>query len=191
MQPLYTIGHSTHPIEEFIAILQAHGIQHLADVRGIPRSRHVPWFNEDQLPATLRQAGIGYSHHALLGGRRHTQKDSPNQGWKNASFRGYADYMATPEFARGLRELDRLIQKKRVAIMCAEAVPWRCHRNLIADAQVAQGRQVYHIFNATTAKPHTMIGFGMAEHTRHGIVMHYPAQKPSETSKIQEATLWD
>jgi len=123
-------------------------------VRTVPQSRHNPQFGQEELAAALQQAGIGYMHLGKLGGLRHSSKDSINLGWQNSSFRGFADYMATPEFQQGLDELKAIAEKKRVAIMCAEAVPWRCHRSLIADALTTQGWQVLHIQSKKTASPH-------------------------------------
>ncbi len=133
-----TVGHSTHPIDEFIGILQAHGIRRLVDVRTIPRSRRNPQFNRENLPGSLQSAGIEYHHMPGLGGLRHPRKDSMNTGWRNASFRGYADYMQTPEFGENLDRLIDLASDTATAIMCAEAVPWRCHRSLISDALAAR-----------------------------------------------------
>ena len=130
---LWTVGHSTRSLDDFIALLQAHGIRRLVDVRTIPRSRHNPQFNKDQLPESMKQAGIQYVHMPALGGLRHACRDSVNGAWRNASFRGFADYMQTAEFEVALKELIRLARSRRTAIMCAEAVPWRCHRSLIAD----------------------------------------------------------
>ncbi len=123
-------------------------------MRTVPQSRHNPQFGQEELAAALQQAGIGYMHLGKLGGLRHSSKDSINLGWQNSSFRGFADYMATPEFQQGLDELKAIAEKKRVAIMCAEAVPWRCHRSLIADALTTQGWQVLHIQSKKTASPH-------------------------------------
>jgi len=123
-------------------------------VRTVPQSRHNPQFGQEELAAALQQAGIGYMHLGKLGGLRQSSKDSINLGWQNSSFRGFADYMATPEFQQGLDELKAIAEKKRVAIMCAEAVPWRCHRSLIADALTTQGWQVLHIQSKKTASPH-------------------------------------
>lgn len=159
LKVLYTLGHSTHSIEEFIALLSAHGIRHLVDVRSIPKSRHVPQFNTDALASSLHSAGIGYTHLKSLGGRRSTRKDSLNTGWRNASFRGYADYMATPEFAAGLAALIEIARTAPTAIMCAEAVPWRCHRSLVADAMMLQGWGVRDILSAAPAKEHKLTPF--------------------------------
>ncbi len=153
MHTIYTIGHSTRTIEQFIELLKAHDIEELVDVRTIPKSRHNPQFGAEELAASLQRAGIAYKHLAKLGGLRHASKDSVNLGWQNISFRGFADYMATSEFQAGLDELKALAEKKTVAIMCAEAVPWRCHRSLIADALAVQGWQVLHIQSRKTASP--------------------------------------
>jgi uncharacterized protein (DUF488 family) len=166
-----TIGHSTHPIEEFIGMLQAHGIRRLVDVRTIPRSRHNPQFNRDSLPASLEAAGIGYRHMPGLGGLRHARKDSTNTGWRNASFRGYADYMQTPEFNENLNDLMQLAEEAPTAIMCAEAVPWRCHRSLIADALIARKVAVLEIANAARTHPHAMTAFAKVS----GQQVTYPA----------------
>jgi uncharacterized protein (DUF488 family) len=158
-QLVLTIGHSTHPLEEFIALLKAHGIKRLIDVRTIPRSHHNPQFNAETLPAKLCAAGISYMHLKKLGGLRHARVDSPNIGWRNASFRGYADYMQTAEFRKALERLIRLASGKPSAIMCAEAVPWRCHRSLIADALEVKRIPVAHIMSATRAQPHGLTPF--------------------------------
>ena len=142
---ILTIGHSTRALEAFIFLLQEDGVEWLADVRSIPRSRHNPQFNRDALPESLSVAGIGYSHIAGLGGFRKPRADSPNMHWKNAGFRGYADYMQTAQFRDSLEALLGLAQEKRVAVMCAEALPWQCHRSLIADALVVRGVRVVHI----------------------------------------------
>ena len=159
MHTIYTIGHSTHTIEQFIELLKAHGIEELVDVRTIPRSRHNPQFGREDLAASLQQAGIAYTHLGKLGGLRHASKDSVNLGWQNTSFRGFADYMATPEFKSGLDELKSLAEQKTIAIMCAEAVPWRCHRSLISDALTILGWQVLHIQSRKTANPHELTPF--------------------------------
>ena len=159
MQTIYTIGHSTRTIEQFIELLKAHGIKELVDVRTVPRSRHNPQFGAEELAASLQRSGIAYKHLAKLGGLRHASKDSINLGWQNPSFRGFADYMATLEFQTGLDELKALAEKKTVAIMCAEAVAWRCHRSLIADALAIQGWQVLHIQSRKTASLHELTSF--------------------------------
>jgi uncharacterized protein (DUF488 family) len=166
-----TIGHSNRSIEEFVAMLRAHGVERLVDVRTMPRSRHNPQFNLDELPGSLAESGIEHRHMPGLGGLRHAHKDSRNTGWQNASFRGYADYMETPEFESNLRALIELGAEKRTAIMCAESVPWRCHRSLIADALTARGIEVSHIMSATKANPHKMTSFARVEGER----VRYPS----------------
>ena len=172
-----TIGHSTRSLEELLELLEAHGVEHLADVRTIPRSRHNPQFNRERLARELRRAGIGYTHMPNLGGLRHARSDSPNQGWRNASFRGFADYMQTLEFKAGIGALIEMAVSARTAIMCAEAVPWRCHRSLIADALCARGSRVEHILSATRAEPHALTAFAMVEGTR---VTYPPEPLPLE-----------
>jgi uncharacterized protein (DUF488 family) len=161
-----TIGHSTHPIDEFIRMLLANDVELVADVRTIAKSRHNPQFGEDELRVSLKDAGIEYRRLEGLGGLRHTTKDSVNGAWRNASFRGYADYMQTPAFDDALAELIELARSKTVAIMCAEAVPWRCHRSLIGDALLARGIRVDDIMSATSTKPHGMTRFAQVDGTR-------------------------
>jgi uncharacterized protein (DUF488 family) len=156
---MLTIGHSTRTIEDFLAMLAAHGVQRLVDVRTIPKSRRVPQFNSDALAASLREQGIDYLHLKSLGGLRHAKKDSVNLGWRNASFRGYADYMATDEFRSALSRLLALAREKRTAIMCAEAVPWRCHRSLISDALLVRGVHVDDIMSASLLRQHELTPF--------------------------------
>ena len=151
-----TVGHSTRALKDFVALLLAHGVNQLIDVRTIPRSRHNPQFNLERLPRPLQRAGIRYRHMAGLGGLRHARRDSINTGWRNASFRGFADYMQTPEFEEALDQLIDLAQKRRTAIMCAEAVPWRCHRSLIGDALLVRGLRVEEIASQTRTRPHTL-----------------------------------
>ena len=167
-----TIGHSTHPLDEFIQILQAHGVTLVADVRTVPRSWRNPQFNKDSLPESLKKVGVGYIHLAGLGGLRRTHADSVNTGWRNASFRGYADYMQTPEFAASLDELIQIARKDRIAVMCAEAVPWRCHRSLIADALTVRGIPVEDIMSLTHRTPHTLTAFAKAQGER----LTYPGE---------------
>jgi uncharacterized protein (DUF488 family) len=171
---VWTVGHSTRPIEQFLALLAEHSIERLVDVRTVPRSRHNPQFNRDALPAALESVGIAYSHVKELGGLRHARKDSPNTGWRNASFRGFADYMLTPEFEQALDGLVALAGRERAAIMCAEAVPWRCHRSLIADALTARGTGVMHIMGPGRSQPHTLTPFARVEGTR----VTYPGDQP-------------
>ena len=161
-----TIGHSTHPIDEFVEILRAHQVGLLVDVRTVPKSRHNPQFNSDALAESLSGAGIGYERMAALGGLRHPRPDSPNGGWRNDSFRGYADYMQTQPFAEALEVLLDRAAERRTAIMCAEAVPWRCHRSIIADALVVRSIPVLHIMSATSARPHTLHSFARVEGRR-------------------------
>lgn len=168
---IMTIGHSTHPIDEFISMLQAHGVHQLVDVRTIPKSRRVPQFNQDALAKKLETSGIHYIHLKALGGLRHAKKDSINLGWRNASFRGYADYMSTDEFRAALDRLLELAHAKRTAIMCAEAVPWRCHRSLIGDALLVRGVQVEDIMSATSRHPHQLTPFARVQ----GHEITYPA----------------
>ena len=156
---LLTIGHSTRPIDEFIQLLKDHGVKEIVDVRSIPKSRHCPQFNSEPFEESLWKAGIGYTHIEKLGGLRHSRKDSVNLGWRNASFRGFADYMATPEFSEGLDELTRIARMRRVAIMCAEAVPWRCHRSLIADAMSGKGWEVRDILSSNAPTEHRLTPF--------------------------------
>ena len=158
MTKIWTIGHSTRTIEEFIGALQANGIKLVADVRLLPGSKRYPQFNKEELMKSLRQDGIGYEHFPELGGRRKAWKDSPNTAWRNESFRGYADHMETAEFARGITRLQRMAGSHgTTAIMCAEAVWWKCHRSLIADYLKVQGIEVIHTIdeNKTEAHPFT------------------------------------
>ncbi len=163
---LFTIGHSTRSAEEFIDLLKANSITCLVDVRTVPRSARNPQFNRETLPQTLAQAGIGYLHMSGLGGLRHARGDSINRGWRNASFRGYADYMQTEEFEGSLNDLIALVSKQTVAIMCAEAVPWRCHRSLIGDALVVRGFDVQDITGPGKTRPHVLTPFARVEGTR-------------------------
>jgi len=162
---IMTVGHSTHPIIEFIEILKAHHVKQIFDVRTVPRSRHNPQFNKDELPNSLLKNGITYRHLPGLGGLRHTRKDSVNTAWKNASFRGYADYMQTPEFEQSLEELISLAAKALTAIMCAEAVPWRCHRSMIGDALLVRGITVVDIMSETSSRAHELTSFAVVEGT--------------------------
>lgn len=155
---LFTVGHSTRDIDEFVALLQAHDIDRLVDVRRFPGSRRYPQFGSESLARTLAAHDIAYEHAEALGGRRPTSAASPNGAWRNASFRGYADYMMTREFHDALARVLDLAKDENVVVMCAEAVPWRCHRNLIADAAVARGVAVRHILSAERTDEHSLSG---------------------------------
>jgi uncharacterized protein (DUF488 family) len=161
-------------------MLEAHGIRLLVDVRTIPKSRRNPQFNRETLAASLRAAGIEYHHLPGLGGLRHARKDSPNAAWRNASFRGYADYMQTPEFAENLARLIDLASDAPTAIMCAEAVPWRCHRSLIADALTARGIPVTEILSASKSQPHSITPFARVE----GEQVTYPGKQPETAASV-------
>ncbi|MGP5196958.1 DUF488 domain-containing protein [Arthrobacter rhombi] len=175
---LHTVGHSTHPVEEFVELLRAHGVQRIVDVRTVPKSRHNPQFGIDQLPASLAGYGLDYQRIESLGGLRHTTKASPNTGWRNASFRGYADYMQTPEFDAGIQQLVASTAERPVAIMCAEAVPWRCHRSMIGDAMLVRGFEVLDIFSPTKATAHTLTSFAQVE----GTTITYPPEKSTPSA---------
>lgn len=170
---ILTVGHSNHSIDEFLALLKSHNVKRLVDVRTIPKSRHNPQFNRDALAASLRAAHIAYTHLPKLGGLRHARPDSVNTGWNNSSFRGFADYMQTPEFATALARLEKLARTRLCAIMCAEAVPWRCHRSLIADALTIRGHAVRHIMTPTRANLHKFTPFARVRSKR----ITYPANK--------------
>ena len=169
-QAAFTIGHSTRSVQDFIALLLAHHIELVVDVRTVPRSRRNPQFNRETLPQSLQAAEIGYEHVAALGGFRRPSPHSSNAGWRNASFRGYADYMQTAAFAAAIESLAERAQRQRLAVMCAEAVPWRCHRSLIADALVTRGIRVEEIISATRTQPHAMTSFARVE----GTTVTYP-----------------
>ncbi len=172
---IFTLGHSTLPIESFIAVLRAYGIEHLVDIRTMPRSRHNPQFNDGALAATLRAEHVEYTHVPALGGLRRARKDSPNAGWRNASFRGYADYMLTDEFQQALGVLIKMSREKRVAIMCAEAVPWRCHRSLVADSLGARGVPVVEILSESNYRMHELTPFAKVD----GSFILYPPDQGS------------
>jgi uncharacterized protein (DUF488 family) len=156
---VYTIGHSTRPIEELVQALRDFGVSTLIDIRSIPRSRHNPQFNTDALSATLRSCALRYAHLPRLGGRRRARRDSTNTGWRNISFRGFADYMSTDDFEAGMLELRATMAHGNIALMCAEAVPWRCHRSLIADVLTARGARVLHLTGKSHAALHRMTPF--------------------------------
>jgi uncharacterized protein (DUF488 family) len=168
-----TVGHSNRSLEILIEMLGAHEVELLIDVRTIPRSRHNPQFNGESLPDALRVVGIAYEHRKGLGGLRHPRKDSLNTGWRNEGFRGFADYMQSPAFATEVADLMATARKSRVALMCAEAVPWRCHRSLIADALAVRGVAVEHIMTKEKRQPHKLTPFAHIEGDR----ITYPAEQ--------------
>jgi uncharacterized protein (DUF488 family) len=170
---IFTIGHSTRPIDEFLEMLQAHGIRRLVDVRTIPRSAHNPQFNREDLARALHSSRLHYRHVPGLGGLRHPRRDSINTGWRNASFRGYADYMQTPEFTENLETLIELGRQETTAVMCAEAVPWRCHRSLIADALLVRGIDAIEIVSATRTTPLSLHPWAKVE----GMIVTYPGEQ--------------
>jgi len=163
---IFSVGHSTRTLEAFLHLLHAHDVKRIVDVRSIPRSRHNPQFNRETLAAKLRAAGIGYVYLRKLGGLRHPRRDSTNLGWRNLSFRGFADYMQTSEFEAGMKRLLRIAAEKRCALMCAEAVPWRCHRSLIADALLVRGMPVEHIMSEKRRQIHSLTPFAKVERKR-------------------------
>ena len=177
---IFTIGHSTHPIEHFIELLQANGVTQLVDIRTIPKSRRNPQFNSDALAESLRAAHIRYLHMKDLGGLRHARRDSVNTGWRNDSFRGYADYMQTDEFAAALARAIELAKERPTAFMCAEAVPWRCHRSLVSDALTVRGIGVLEIISSAEPKQHTMTPFARVR----GTEIVYPADQ--QTLPLEE-----
>lgn len=174
MLVIFTIGHSTRMWKVFLELLRAHGIKRVIDVRSIPRSRHNPQFTRETLSAKLRSARIGYVHLRKLGGRRHARRDSLNMGWHNTSFRGFADYMQTPDFEAGLQRLMKLAKQKQSALMCAEAMPWRCHRSLIADALGVRGIRVADIIGGKRSQAHVRTPFGRVRGHR----ITYPPGQP-------------
>lgn len=174
-----SIGHSIRTQKEFIALLQAHNVKRLVDVRTIPRSRHNPQFNHDRIARALRRARISYLHMAGLGGFRHARRDSPNTAWRNASFRGFADYMQTRDFVHSLRSMMKIARHEQTAIMCAEAVPWRCHRSLIADALLVRGCPVEEIESVTRTRPHTLTPWARVQGTR----ITYPPEAATQAEE--------
>lgn len=174
--PIFTIGHSNRTIEEFIRLLRENGVERVIDIRTIPKSRHNPQFNEDVLAAALRAKRIGYVHLKKLGGLRHARADSVNLGWHNTSFRGFADYMQTEEFEQGLERAMKLAEAKPSALMCAEAVPWRCHRSLVADGLMVHGFPVMDIISASSPREHTLTPFARVRGTK----IAYPDDKPRQ-----------
>jgi uncharacterized protein (DUF488 family) len=172
---IFTLGHSTLPIERFIALLRTYGIERLVDVRTMPRSRHNPQFNGDALIESLKAEHIEYMAMPALGGLRRARKDSPNTAWRNASFRGYADYMQSGEFQAAVETLIHLGREKRVAIMCAEAVPWRCHRSLVADALSVHAVPVVEILSEGNSRMHRLTPFARVA----GTEITYPSEQES------------
>jgi uncharacterized protein (DUF488 family) len=172
-ETIYTVGHSTRPIEEFVRLLHAHGVDGIVDVRTIAKSRHNPQLTESELAASLADHEIGYQRMPELGGLRHSRADSVNRAWKNASFRGYADYMQTDAFLSAIGRLVDLGRAGSLAIMCAEALPWRCHRSLVGDALVVRGIAVLDIMSESSATPHTLTRFARVDGTR----IIYPAEE--------------
>jgi len=175
---IYTIGHSTRPQEEFIAMLKQFGVMLLADVRTIPRSRFNPQFNSDELSKALSREGIRYLHLKELGGLRKPRKDSPNIGWKHSGFRGYADYMLTPEFQEAIAKFLQIAEKQPTTVMCAEAVYFRCHRMVLSDAMLVRGVDVEHILSKTKAEPHKLTKFARVE----GTSITYPPENSLDFS---------
>ncbi|MCW4385437.1 DUF488 domain-containing protein [Salinibacterium sp. SYSU T00001] len=171
-EPVFTIGHSTRPLDEFARLALARGVDRIVDIRTVPKSRRNPQYWEDSLREELPRLALRYSRIAGLGGLRKTRADSPNTAWRNLSFRGYADYMQTPEFEAALQELIDLAADETVCIMCAEAVPWRCHRSLVGDALLVRGIRVIDIMSATSDRPESLTSFAVAEGTR----ITYPAE---------------
>jgi uncharacterized protein (DUF488 family) len=177
---VHTVGHSTRSLDELVELLRSFDVSVLVDIRTIPRSRHNPQFNEDSLRAALRRRRFRYVHLPRLGGLRRARKDSPNTGWRNASFRGFADYMATADFEAGLVELREAVEMGRVALMCAEAVPWRCHRSLVADALAVRGAHVEHITGTARSFPHRLTAFARVRGER----ITYPAGPGSAEQRL-------
>lgn len=172
MTAIYTIGHSTRPIDEFASLLKQHDITQLVDIRTVPGSRHNPQYGQEALEEYLEKHGIHYVYQKNLGGLRKKVEDSKNTGWRNQSFRNYADYMQTDEFTEGIDDLMRIAKRKTSAIMCAEAVPWRCHRSLVGDALLVRGFKVLDIISEAEPKAHTLTSFAEVD----GTTITYPAK---------------
>lgn len=170
---VYTVGHSNRTIEAFLEILAAHSIERIVDVRTVPKSRHNPQFAQEALRQSLADAGVDYRHMKALGGLRKPAADSVNTGWRNDAFRAYADHMQSAEFEAAVTELVALAREARTAVMCAEAVPWRCHRSLIGDALLVRAFEVVDIMSATQARPHELTSFAHVD----GAVITYPASQ--------------
>jgi uncharacterized protein (DUF488 family) len=180
---IFTIGHSTRPLDEFIELLRSHGVERVIDIRTIPRSRHNPQFSGETLAPALRAARIGYVQLKKLGGLRHAKADSKNLGWRNASFRGFADYMQTPEFEEGLNRAIRLAEDKPSTLMCAEAVPWRCHRSMVADALTVRSFDVEHILSGSKPQPHKLTSFARVRGTN----ITYPSEDGQSAMDFESA----
>lgn len=176
---VYTLGHSTLSTEEFIDLLWAHGVEQIADIRTVPKSRKNPQFWSDTLEESMAAVGLGYQWFEKLGGLRKVEKDSPNGAWRNKSFQGYADYMQTQGFTEGLAELQEFAALRPTTIMCAEAVPWRCHRSLVGDAILVRGGEVLDIFSKTSVKPERLTGFAQVEGTN----ITYPPSGDGENKR--------
>jgi uncharacterized protein (DUF488 family) len=174
-----TIGHSNRPIDAFLDLLKENQVTRILDIRTVPRSRHNPQFAQDALSRSLEEAGIAYSYLANLGGLRKTRADSCNSGWRNLSFRGYADYMQSPEFAAAVVAVARLAREERCALMCAEAVPWRCHRSLVGDALLVRGVQVEDIIGPGGRRPHKLTAFARVD----GLEITYPPLAADEAAR--------
>lgn len=179
VKTIFTIGHSTRSIEEFIQILHKNKIKQLVDIRSIPRSRHNPQYEQTALIKSLPDAGIQYSHSKGLGGLRSSTKDSPNMAWHNKSFRNYADYMQTDNFKFALKDLIELTSKAPTVIMCAEAVPWRCHRSLVGDSLIARNIKVQDIMSLTSTKEHSITPFAVID----GTDVTYPSTNEDDLTK--------
>jgi len=175
MPVILTIGHSTRTLKFFINLLKEHGVEEVVDIRTVPRSRRNPQYNRETLPDDLKAAGIDYIHLKGLGGLRRTHRDSPNGGWRNTSFRGFADYMQTEQFEENLERLVEISKREQVVLMCAEALPWRCHRSLIADALKIRGVVVEHIMSAKRRQIHEITPWAHVE----GNVITYPPLEAS------------
>ncbi len=177
-----TIGHSTRSIDEFIRLLTAHRVDRVIDIRTIPRSRHNPQFSRELLSRALRRAKIRYRHMPGLGGLRHPRRNSANSGWRNAGFRGYADYMQTAKFRRSLDRCIELAKDSQVVLMCAEAVPWRCHRSLVADALKVRGIAVSEITSGVRTRPHSLTPWAKVN----GVQITYPDSTAARGSRHPE-----
>jgi uncharacterized protein (DUF488 family) len=180
---VFTIGHSTRTLEEFVELLGVYDLTLLVDVRTVPHSRHNPQFNKEALPNSLKPYGIRYIHMPEIGGLRHPKHDSVNTAWKNSGFRGYADYMQTQEFTDSLLKIISLTRESRLALMCAEALPWRCHRSLISDALVVRHIKVEHIISKVSTIKHQLTEFAYVEGTK----ITYPLY----TKETSQRTLGD